>query len=247
MLRRRQRLTLDELHHLFEAGVDPLIEIAFAEGGCDGFRDDAVGHRVGEHPLETVTHFDADAMIVLGDEQQRAIIDLLAAHDAATELPLLDHADRVLRDVLRAGRRYHEYRELRALRRLEGGELLLESGLLAGGKRPGEVGNARGERRHRLQAGQRSLCRGTPAQGQQQQRREARVATGAMRPHGHRVGDCPAGCAGGVAGDPGALVSKLTVGAVEICCSLATVKFGFTWKPNTFAVILVGKLRTVTL
>jgi hypothetical protein len=48
-------------------------------------------------------------------------------------------------------------------------------------------------------------------------------------------------------GDPGVVVSKLTVGAVEICCSFATVKFGLVWKPNTFAVRLFGKTRSVTL
>jgi len=45
----------------------------------------------------------------------------------------------------------------------------------------------------------------------------------------------------------GVLVSKLTVGAVEICCSLATVKLGFTGKPNILAVRFTGKERTVTL
>jgi hypothetical protein len=43
------------------------------------------------------------------------------------------------------------------------------------------------------------------------------------------------------------VVSKLTVGAVLMAFSFATVKFGFTWKSNTFAVRLVGKERTVVL
>jgi len=32
-----------------------------------------------------------------------------------------------------------------------------------------------------------------------------------------------------------------------MACSFATVKFGFTWKSNIFAVRLVGKARTVVL
>ena len=73
-------------------------------------------------------------------------------------------------------------------------------------------------------------------------------AAGAEQPRGHCLAACPAGCAGGAAGgEPGVLVSKLTVGAVEICGSLATVKFGFTWKPNILAVRFCGNERTVTL
>ena len=88
VLRRRQWLTLDELHHLIETGVDALVVVAFAEGRRDGFRDDAVGHGVGEHTLESVAHLDAHAMVVLGDEQQRAVIDPPATDCAPAELPL---------------------------------------------------------------------------------------------------------------------------------------------------------------
>src|SRR5262249_31184930 len=60
-------------------------------------------------------------------------------------------------------------------------------------------------------------------------------------------GGAEAGAGGGVEGAPGVVVSKLTVGAVEISPSFATVKFGFVWKPKILAVIRVGKVRTVTL
>src|SRR6516225_8086341 len=172
---------------------------------------------------------------------------LAMSSSAPAELPLIDHPDRVLLDLLRARRRYDEHGELRALRHLEGGELLLERRPLFCGQRSGEIGDARGERWDRLQPGRRSLCQSTEGQRQQQRHRPARAAGGAMRPADHCFGGCPAGCGGGVAGAPGVEVSKVTVGAVEICCSLATVKFGFTWKPNILAVMRVGKVRTVTL
>src|SRR5262249_46363030 len=134
-----------------------------------------------------------------------------------------------------------------ALARLEGGQPLLERGLLLRRERAGEIGDARREGRYRLQPGHGALRARIEARRHQQQRRQARATRGAMRPAGHCFGGCPAGCGGGAADEPGVEVSKLTVGAVEICCSLATVKFGFTWKPNSLAVRLDGKLRTVTL
>src|ERR1700733_2371460 len=45
----------------------------------------------------------------------------------------------------------------------------------------------------------------------------------------------------------GVLVPKSTVGAVAICDSFSTVKFGFKDRSKSFAVRLVGNERTVTL
>ena len=245
----RQGLPFDELHHLLEAGVDAAVVIALAEGGPDGLRDDAVAHGIGQDTLETIADLDAHAVIVPGNDQQRAVIHLVPA-----ELPLIDHPDRVLLDLLRFGRRHEQQRELRALGGLERRELLLERALLLRAQGTGEIGDARRQLRDRLQA----LCARWERWGRrgrrhrpkaQQRQRQSRPRSGAARAGGHFVAGCPgdAAAAAGAAGAPGGEVSKLTVGAVAICCSLATWKLGFTWKPNIFAVRLTGKERTVTL
>ena len=112
--------------------------------------------------------------------------------------------------------------------------------LLLGGQRAGQVGDPRGELGDRLQV----LGRGSHAEAQEPEQREPGQQRRAQVAADHCVAGCPEGAA---AGAPGVEVSKFTVGAVEICASLATVKFGFTWKPNIFAVRFTGNWRTVTL
>ena len=60
------------------------------------------------------------------------------------------HAE--LRDVFGLGGRQDQHRDLRALARLERRELFFERGLLRGGQRAGEIGDARFERRQRESA-----------------------------------------------------------------------------------------------
>ena len=136
--------------------------------------------------------------------------------------------------------RHDQHGQLGALGGLERGELLLERPLLLGGERAGQVGDTRGELGDRLQV----LGGGGPAEPQEPEQREPGRERRARVAADHCVAGCPEGAA---AGAPGVEVSKLTVGAVEICASLATVKFGFTWKPNIFAVRFTGNWRTVTL
>ena len=246
VLGRRQRLAFDELHHLVEAGVDAAVEVALAEGGRDGLGNDALRDGIGQHALEAVADLDPQVAIVLGNDQQRAVIHLLPIDRLAAELPRVRDPERVLLDVLGLGGRHDQHRELRALGGLERRELLLERRLLLRGQRAGEIGDARGQLRDRLQAarGRRDLRGCREAHSQQPAAARSASGRGAAGPGHHCVAGCPGG---GVRGVAGVLVSKLTVGAVEICCSLATVKFGFTWKPNILAVRLTGKERTVTL
>src|SRR6185437_15410163 len=185
-----------------------------------------------------------------------AVIDSLA-----TDFPHVEHPDAVLLDLLRLGRGYHEYRELRSFTGLQVLQLLLEQGQLGGGQRAGEIGDTRLELRDRLQrlreaqryAQQRWQ---TPAGGQAPARGRLRSP-----PASHRVvgagstGERPGGVVpdGGATDGPptgpplGLDAPKSTVGAVATACSSVTVKFGFTWKSNIFAVRFVGKLRTLML
>src|SRR5207302_511405 len=143
--RRRQGLAVDQAHHRLHAGVDATVEIAVAKARRDDVAHDALGGGVIEHALQTVAHLDAQRPIVLRDDEQGAVVDLLA-----TELPALDHAQRVLLDRLGRRARHHQHRDLSALAQFELPELALEQGLLLAGERPGLVDDLRRERRHRL-------------------------------------------------------------------------------------------------
>src|SRR6185503_6343047 len=126
--------------------VDAAVEVAAPERRDDVLLDDAIGRRIGQRTLEPVSDFDAHASIVERDDQQRAVIDVLAA-----DLPLLDDADRVLIDLLGWGGRYDQHRNLRALRLLERAQLGLESGRLVGRQRLREIRNARLELGYRTE------------------------------------------------------------------------------------------------
>ena len=145
-IRRRQRLAVDDLHHLVEAGADAAVDIALAEQRLDGLVDDAVGGRVGQRALEPVAHFDAQRAILQRHQQQHAVVGLVAP-----ELPGVDHADRILLDGLGLRGRHDQHRDLRALALLERRELAFQLGLLAGRQRAGEIGDPRLQRRYRLQ------------------------------------------------------------------------------------------------
>ena len=65
---------------------------------------------------------------------------------------------------------------------------------------------------------------------------------------GSGTGAVGAGAAGGATvGAAGAFLPKSTFGAVVTARSFSTCRFGFTSKPNIFAVRLLGKSRTVML
>ena len=93
--------------------------------------------------LEAVADLDAQRAVILGDHENGAVVDLLAA-----DLPLLGHAQRELLDRLRCGGRHHQHGELAAFPRLEFLQRALEPGVLLAGQRAGLVDHAPGERRH---------------------------------------------------------------------------------------------------
>ena len=193
--------------------------------------------RVGERAFEAVLHFDAQRAIVLGDDQDRAVVDSLAA-----DLPGFGEPHAELRDVFGLGRRQDQHRDLRALARLERGELFFERRLLRGGERAREIGDARLERRQRHLRVAAGACPAsssasvTPRGFHASRQFSSRAAASAG-----------AALSTGAAGCDGVEVSNVTAGAVEIAASFCTVKFGFTSKSNMPAVRFVGNSRTVTL
>src|SRR2546423_2389986 len=84
----RKLLPVDDPDHLVEARIDPTVEIPLAQQRNNGFRNDAVGSDVSEHTLQPPADLNAQIPIILGNNEQRAVVDLLAP-----ELPLIDHAD----------------------------------------------------------------------------------------------------------------------------------------------------------
>src|SRR5579859_2689002 len=73
LLGRRERLTLDELDHLVEGGVDAGVVVALAEGRAQRLGNDAVAHGVGQDALEPVTDLNEELSVILGDDQQRTV------------------------------------------------------------------------------------------------------------------------------------------------------------------------------
>ncbi len=141
-----QGLAVDDGDHALDAGRDAAREVALAESRRDGLVDDAVGDEVRERALEPAADLDAKRAVLHRDEEQRAVVRLLAA-----ELPRVDHADRVLLDRLGRCGRHDQHRDLRAFPRLERGELFLERRAFRRRQRAGLVRDARLERRHGLQ------------------------------------------------------------------------------------------------
>ena len=153
----RQLLAIDDPHHLVDAGSNAAAEIAGLEFRRDVLVDDALGRGVGERAFEAVTDLDAQPAIVLGDDEQRAVVDLLAA-----DLPGLRDAKRILLDGLAVGRRHDQHRDLAALSRLQIPQRLRQRCDVAGRERAGLVDDASAQRRHRDERQRRT----SPAQQQ---------------------------------------------------------------------------------
>ena len=142
-LRRRQALSLDQLHQRVGAGGDAAVEIAGAEMRSDHVAHHALGDGVGDRPFETAADFDAKFPVVLGDDEDDAVVDARAA-----DFPGVGDADRVLLDGLRLGRREHQHRDLAAFAALEIAQARIEIPKLGCRERPGKVGDVCLERRH---------------------------------------------------------------------------------------------------
>ena len=143
-LRRRQALSLDQLNQRVGPGRDAAVVIAGAK-----MRRDHVAHHplcdgVGDRALQTAADFDAELAVVLGDDEDDAVVDARAA-----DFPGVGDADRVLLDGFRRSRRQHQHRDLAAFAALEDGEPRLEILKLLRRERAGEIADVRPERRHR--------------------------------------------------------------------------------------------------
>src|SRR3954462_146172 len=98
---RRQLLTFDGPNDAVDPGGNPAGEITVPESRCDDLVDDALGGDVGERAFEAVTDLDAEMTVVLGNDQQNAVVDLLAA-----DLPGFGNPKRELLDGLAIRRRH---------------------------------------------------------------------------------------------------------------------------------------------
>ena len=88
-------------------GIDAGGELALREQRRDGLADDAPRRDVGEHAFEAVADFDAHALVVLGDDEDRAVVLALLA-----DLPRVGDADAVVVDRFRRGGRHDQHHEL---------------------------------------------------------------------------------------------------------------------------------------
>ena len=148
------------------ASVDAAGVVAGAEFRHQVFLDDAVGDRVGDRAFQPIAGLDAHATVVLGDDQQHAVVDALAP-----ELALLERAHRVLLDVFGLRRRHHQHLQLAALALLQRERLLLRApASVRGIERAGGVDHRRVER-----AGS------PPAAAPARARRRAAAAAATMR------------------------------------------------------------------
>ena len=171
----RQSFAIDEPADLGDPRTDAAGEIALLETGCDGLGDDALGQRVGNGALQAAAHLDAQFAIVLGDQQQDAVIDLLATGLRAAELPGFDHFQAVFLDGLRLGRGHDQHGHLRAFALLDRRQLRLDLSALIGIERTGGVGHPR----HQLGHGLFVLRPGQPrAQGQPEREQSRPDRTG---------------------------------------------------------------------
>ena len=191
-----------------DAGGDAAGEIAALEFRRDVLVDDALGGDVGQRAFEAIADLDAQMPVVLGDDQQRAVVDLLAA-----DLPGLRDPDRELLDGLglassaRSGPRSGcpcGFRDPSAFG---------QRGDVAARERAGLVDHAARERRHRDISRRPRI-----AQHIRSARRTARAAF---------IADQIAQSTVYFAGAAGVGL-KSTFGAVEISFSFSTEKFGFS-------------------
>ena len=204
-LRRRQLLAVDDPDHPVDARRDAAGEIAALEFRRDVLVDDALGGGVGQRAFEAVADLDAQAAVVLGDDEQRAVVDLLAA-----DLPGFRDPERELLDRLGVRRRHDQHRDLAALARLQILQRLRQRGDVAGRERAGLIDHP-------------PVSGGTATSGQrrtspaQQQRKKGGSCSVHRRSSVHARYFAGAGVG-----------LKSTFGAVEIAFSFSTVKFGFS-------------------
>ena len=143
--RRRQWFAVDQFGQGIGRVVNATVEIAGAEFRRDVFADDACAGDIRNRALKAAADFDAHAMVVLGDNQDHAVVGALAP-----ELPCVADADAVLRDILRLGGRHDQHAYLRTLALFERAQVGFERLLLLRIERAGNIGDMRAQRRDRL-------------------------------------------------------------------------------------------------
>ena len=77
--RRGQWLAFDHAHDAIDARIDAAVIIAALELRHDVLLDDAIRRGIRQRALDAVTHLDAHATIVQRDDDDRAVVDPLAA------------------------------------------------------------------------------------------------------------------------------------------------------------------------
>ena len=163
---RGQRFTVDQSHDLVDASADGGKILSLLQQWHHGVLNDAVGGRIGQYAFQAIAVFDAQAVVVLGDDQQRTVIDLFSS-----EFPGLHNPNRILLDLLGLRACNQQHCDLCALAGLEIRELLLELGLLPGRQRTGQIGDPGFEFRYGLQRLRIGQVQGT-AQNQRRKNRQ---------------------------------------------------------------------------
>jgi hypothetical protein len=75
----REGLAFDHLQYCVQSSFDTSSEIAFAEPRHDDFLDDTVRDGVRQNAFKAVADFNAELSILLGDEEDRAVVESLLA------------------------------------------------------------------------------------------------------------------------------------------------------------------------
>ena len=167
-LHARQLLAVDHPDDPIDTCGNTAGKIAGLEFRRDDLVDDPLGGDVGQRALKAVTDLDAEMAVVLGNDDQRTVIDLLAA-----DLPGFGHPQRELLDRLAIRGRNDQYRDLAALPGLEIPQGLVQRGDVAAAERAGLVDDAPHQRRYRDIGQSRSkACRQGRENPAQQQRKQ---------------------------------------------------------------------------
>src|SRR5262249_30281914 len=109
-----QLLIVDHIGDARNSLSDPAREVARAETAHHVLVDDALGGEVGQRAFEPVTDLDAQLVIVLGDNNDYAVIDLVAS-----DLPVVRDPQGILLDRFGLRRRYKKHHDLAALARFK--------------------------------------------------------------------------------------------------------------------------------
>src|SRR5712664_2945144 len=86
LLRRRQRLAVDDSHEAIKPRAQAAIKIALAKFGDEFFLDQAFGGGIRHRAFQSITDFDAHSPVALGNDYDDAVVHALAA-----DLPCLRH------------------------------------------------------------------------------------------------------------------------------------------------------------